>query len=359
MHIKFMRSGLLVSTLCFMYCVPLLAETLYLDSHNGNDANPGTKEQPLKTLTRTAALVNASTEAGPTLIKLAPGLYDLTEKVLFQNPRAYSREQRLIIEAVIMPDDPAWRHALMPVIISTEQPAQMDSTNESGASTFGLQIEVSHVTIRGLKFLGSAAAHNRYYPIRRNGKSLDDLVVSQCVFVANRHTSPIQVAVIANGHGLVLEHCIFYDCKNPAVFWRAEGGTSKGNAMRYCLVSGAYQSGVWLVETGEDFDFHHNVITNCEYFLIREASNRRTYRLHDSMVTNFRNYSGYGTAGGPLKPSGDEVTVQEINIVKSGEIRIELDKPRPAELSWHMPKHYLHIVPGTLGSELRAGLFSQ
>jgi hypothetical protein len=337
----------------------LFAETLYIDSRNGNDANTGAKEQPLKTLARAAELVNASTEAGPTIIKLAPGLYDLSAKVLLQNTRAYSREQRLIIEAAIMPDDPAWRPALMPVIISTEQPAKLDSANVRGPATFGLQIEISHVTIRGLKFLGSAAAHNRYYPIRRNGQTLEDLVVSQCVFVGDRHTSPIQVAVIAHGHGLVLEHCVFYECKNPVVFWEAEGGTSTGNAMRYCLVSGGYQSGVWLVDTGEDFDFHHNVIIDSHFFLIREASNRRTYRLRDCIIANNRNYAGYGSAGGPLTPSGSEAPLQESNIVKTGNVQIELDTPRPAELSWHMPKYYLHIVPGTFGSELGAGLFAR
>lgn len=340
-------------------CAPLFAETIHLDSRSGNDKNFGTLESPIKTLARAAELVNGSTEAGPTIIKIAPGLYALDAKVVFQNARAYSRERRLIIEATILPNDPAWRPALMPVFISTEQPARLDTANESGTTTFGLQIEVSHVTIRGLKFLGSAATHNRYYPVRRNGRALEDLVVSQCMFVANRHTSPIQVAVIANGHGLVLEHCVFYDCKNPAVFWRAEGGTSRGNAMRYCLVSGGYQSGVWVVETGEDFEFDHNVITDCRFFFIREASNRRAYRLRDSIVTNFRNYAGYGTAGGPLIPSGDEARFEEINLTKSGELRFERDSPRAAELSWHLPRQYLHLVPGTLGGELGAGLFTK
>lgn len=352
-----LRQG--ASLLYLASCVSLFSETIHVNSRDGDDKNLGTSESPIKTLARAAELVNGSTEAGPTIIKIAPGLYDLDAKVVFQNTRVYSSEQRLLIEATVLPDDPAWRPALMPVIVSTEQPAKPDTANQSGTATFGLQIEVSHVTIRGLKFLGSAAPHNRYYPVRRNGRALEDLIVSQCAFVANRHTSPIQVAVIANGHGLVLEHCVFYDCKNPVVFWRAEGGTSRGNALRYCLVSGGYQSGVWLVETGEDFDFHHNVITDCNFFLIREASNRRTYRLRDSIVTNIRNYAGYGTAGGPLVPSGDEVSFEETNIAKSGEVRFELDSTRPAELSWHMPKHYLHLAPGTLGSELGAGLFTK
>lgn len=50
---------------------------------------------------------------------------------------------------------------------------------------------------------------------------------------------PLHVGVIANGHGLVLEHDVFYNVRNAVVFWNAEGGTSHRNAMRNCLVYGA------------------------------------------------------------------------------------------------------------------------
>jgi hypothetical protein len=225
--------------------------------------------------------------------------------------------------------------------------------------TYGFKIEVSHVTIRGLKFLGSPAVHNRYYPIRRDGNKLEDLLVTQCLFVGDRHASPIHVAIIARGHGLVVDHSIFYNCKNSVVFWTAEGGTSRGNAMTYCIVDGGYRTGVWVTDTAEDFDFHHNVITRCEYFFMREAKNRRTYRLHDCIVTNNKYYSGYGSAGGPAGVTDSEIAYDESNIVKAGEVILETDRVRPAELSADLPRNYLHVAPGSLGSALGAGLFKK
>lgn len=75
------------------------------------------------------------------------------------------------------------------------------------------------------------------------------------------------------------------------------------------------------------------------------------------------NDANAGTKEQPLKTLARAAelvnTSMEVNIVKTGSVQIELDTPRPAELSWHMPRHYLHIVPGTFGSELGAGLFTK
>ena len=63
----------------------------------------------------------------------------------------------------------------------------------------------------------------RTYPIWRGGKNLDDLLVKQCVFMGDEQALPLHVGVIANGHGLVLEHDVFYNVRNAVVFWGAEG----------------------------------------------------------------------------------------------------------------------------------------
>ncbi len=63
-----------------------------------------------------------------------------------------TREERLVIEATILPDNPEWRPVDMPVFLSSEDPGPLDFVGDRGTSTYGFQIEVSHVTIRGLKF---------------------------------------------------------------------------------------------------------------------------------------------------------------------------------------------------------------
>ena len=60
--------------------------------------------------------------------------------------------------------------------------------------------------------------------------------------------------------------------------------------------------------------------------------------------------AGYDNAGGPTGQTGAEVTYQEKNILKTGEVMLVKDK---------RARNYLHPVAGTLGSDLGAGLFKK
>jgi hypothetical protein len=63
------------------------AERIYVNVGAGNDANPGTKSQPLKGLQEAAKRANANNQQEATTILLSEGVYPLTETVLFNNPR--------------------------------------------------------------------------------------------------------------------------------------------------------------------------------------------------------------------------------------------------------------------------------
>ncbi len=325
----------------------VIAEVLHIDAKNGDDKNPGTKEKPLYTIGKAAVIVNTKTEPGPTTIKIAPGVYNLTKAVVFKNERAYTEKNRLTIEANILPDNPNWKPALIPVILSTEDHGKPDVLTE----TYGLQIKISHVTIRGLKFLGNPLSNNWHACVERIGKDLDDLLITQCVFVGDPDTLNIYCAVLATGDRFIVDHCIFNNCHASTVYWDGlEGIGGKGCAMRYCIVDGAYQSGVWTCQTAEDFEFHHNVITHSRYLWMRKSGDHQTYRLHDCIVTGNKNYSGFGNAGGATGQTGAEVTFEERAIIKEGEVILEKGKK---------VRNYLHVVPGTIGSDLGAGLFKK
>jgi hypothetical protein len=348
-------TGIGFGALVLALFVPVtIGETLYVDGVNGNDGNPGTEERPLGTIGKAAIVVNSKRQAGPTTIKLAPAVYNLRKAVVFDNNRPYTKEKRLVIEAIVLPDDPNWKQVLMPVILSTEIPQQWEKTKVQIEAS-GLKIEISHVTIRGLKLLGSPVSHIWYYPVFREGKSLEDLVVTQCLFTMDRNALSSNVAIIANGHGLVVDHCIFHNCRNPIVFWNADGGTSKNNAMQYCIVDGAYTSGVWVCQTAEDFEFHHNIITRSRYAWMRSSSNQRKYRLHDCIITDNESYSGKCSSDWKLKATGPEVVYNEKNVIKTGKIVLEMGNG----IDLPVPRNYLHPVPGTLGSNLGAGLFKK
>ena len=350
-----LMAGIVFGVLVLALSVPVtIGETLYVDGVSGNDGNPGTEEKPLLTIGKAAIIVNSKTEAGPTTIKVAPGVYNLSKAVVFENNRPYTKEKRLTIEATILPDDPNWKPALMPVVLSTEVPQQWEKT-KAQVEASGLKIEISHVTIRGLKFLGNPVSPIFYYPVFREGKNLEDLVVTQCLFIMDRNALSSNVAIIANGHGLVVDHCIFYNCRNPIVFWNADGGTSRNNAMRYCIVDGAYTSGVWVCQTAEDFEFHNNIITRSKYAWMRSSSNQRKYCLHNCIITDNESYSGECGSGWKLKTTGPGIVYNEKDVIKTGKVVLEMGNG----IDLPVPRNFLHVKPGTLGSKLGAGLFKK
>ncbi len=344
-----LSSGLLVITLAMaLPCRDVSAATLYVDDRNGRDTNPGTEESPLRTIGRAASFVNSRTEGGPTTIKIAPGVYNLTECAEFKSPIDYTEQQRLVIEALILPDEAKWKPHLMPVILSTEDPARAEQPTEE-MGTYSLKIKNSHVTVRGLKLLGNPLLRNWHCCIERIGQNLDDLLVTQCMFVGNEDTLNIYCATLATGDRFVVDHSVFYGCHASVVFWDGiEGIPGKGNAMKYCIVDRGHIAGVWTCQTAEDFEFHHNIITRCKYFWMRKRiDDSRKYRLHDCVVTNNSYYSGYGTESGPTGHTGAEVAYEEENVLKAGDVALEKNKKA---------KDYLHVVEGTLGSDLGAGI---
>lgn len=304
------------------------------------------------TLSEAAERVNVRKEAGSTRIIVTPGVHNLTRTVLFEPEIPYSKDERLVIEAQILPDDPQWKPRLMPVILYTGVPDEWGKTDDV-IELSGLKIETGHVTLRGLKFLGCPVPGVWYYPVFREGKDLDDLVVTQCLFAVENYGVTANVGVLANGHGLVLDHCVFINCRNPAVFWRVEGGTSRGCAMRYCIVDGGYTSGVWTCDTGEDFQFHNNILTRCEYAWMRPEDNKRTYRMADCVITDFSLFSGVCRPGFETGPAGPDITYEKSNVAMAGDVQLEKEGGIDAQVA----STFLHPAPGTLGSDLGAGLF--
>lgn len=348
-HQQPMTSRYLAACSCVLGLAAMAsAEVLYVDGRLGRDNQTGTQSQPLKTLAQAARRINASAAPGPATVKVAPGVYSLDRSVVLENQRSYTEQDRLTIEAAIVPDDPNWSLARMPVLLSIEDPRRGgDLTGRT--ETYSVETRTSHVTIRGLRFLGNPLPNNWHCCISRIGKDLDDLLVTQCLFQGDPAGLDIYCAALATGDRFVVDHSVFRQCHACVVFWDGpEGIGGKQCAMRYCLVEGASLAGVWTCRTRDDLEFHHNVVTGSEYFWLRKAGDSIPYRLQDCIVTDVRHYSGYGVESGPTGPTGPEVTYEEHNVLKQGRVILEPNK---------RSRNYLHVVPGTLGSDLSAGLF--
>lgn len=341
------RGSILLSLLSLMF-LATRAGQFYVNYKTGSDANPGTKSQPLKSIREAAFRVNFNQAKGGDTILLSEGVHLLTETVLFNNNK-YTQENRLIISAEIMPGDPAWDPESMPIIV-TVVPTKATPYKDEEAR--GLEIEASHVTIAGLRISGSpdyyyvgGRLNRRSYPIWRDGKKLDDLLITQCLFVGNVDVMPLRVGIIGNGEGLVLDHCVFYNCENPVVFGDAEGGSSHRNAMRYCLVYAANYSGVWTTSnTADDFEFHHNIIANSRAAWIEENKSAH-YKVHDCIFTGNTNLAANGSNSAI---ASDFMRTENVQL--TGIIEIEKDRGK---------NNYLQLKEGSFGSELKAGLFKK
>ena len=349
----------------------MFAQTeIHIDPYTGNDTNIGTKEKPLKTLTEAAFRANENREAQSIHIILASGIYALDTTATFSPKyRTFTKENRLVIKARINPDNPNWDTGSMPTIIHTMPLSDMwmGRKDPFGGVNYGLMIETSHVTIEGLKILGIPVVEHpkegyiqRVYPIGRLNPELDDLEIKQCLFAGDEVTNPNHLPILANGTGIVLDHCIFYNVKQGIVYWSRN---STGHAMRNCLIFGSYGTGIWTSAIANDFDFDNNIIANGNYVWISQTSRDRgqqevensqssepiSYVAKNSLFAANKHY--VGTGGGPalnFKDIDPSIIKLQNTEMTHEPIELELDQSK---------RNYLHPKSGTLGSDKNVGLF--
>jgi hypothetical protein len=335
---------------------------IYLNPEFGNDRNSGTKEGPLKTLHEAARRVNQANGKGAITIYLSDGIYGLDATVTFHPVNWWlSKTERLTIRAEILPDDIEWNPAKMPVIVSTMPLNFKPYGNEDpfkGAS-YGIQIETSHVTIQGMRVLGTPVHEKpaegivkRNYPIVREGRNLDDLRVTQCLFVGDKNAIPNHLAILASGQGVVVDHCVFYNVKDAVVFWFSDRPAERCE-MHHNLIVGNYGAAAWTWSAAEDFKYYNNVVANTNVFWVLNRDEKNSYNLSNSMVLGYNELVNKG--GGP-KDFGVKADLKKLKLDKD----VIIKKEKIIEIEEDQTKrNYLHIKPGTLGSNLGAGLFTK
>lgn len=336
------------------------ANDIYINPDSGKDQNPGSKEQPLKSLFEAAKRVNQSNGSGAITIFLSEGIYGLDATVTFHPANwHFTKEQRLTIRASVLPDDAEWNPGKMPVIVST-MPLNFKPNGRNdplGGTSYGIQIETSHVTIQGLRVLGTPVHERpaeglvrRNYPIVREGRDLDDLRITQCLFVGDIVAIPNHLAILASGQGVVVDHCVFYRCKDAIVFWFSEE-PARNCEVHHNLFVGNYGANVWTWSAAEDLKFHNNVIGNTNVVWILSRDEKNSFTLSNSLIVGFKELinKGGGPAGFGEKADPSKLKYgKDVVINKEGALQIEEDPSK---------RNFLHLIPGTPGAELGAGLF--
>ena len=340
---------LVLLALSILFCSRfLLSETVYVDSISGQDENPGTQNAPVLSISKAVELVGLA-DNDVYRIKINPGIYLLDHHVKVQTDKITGADKRLVIEASILPDDSQWIPENMPVILSTALKGEIPELSEF---VVGFLIDESHVTLRGLKFTGYSYPNSLYFPIARGSKDKTDLLVQQCLFVAEKEASHIQVAVIAHGNEVVIDHCIFYQVDNGVVFYmEAEGFEKKtGNKMTHCIVYGANESAIWSSWPEGDFVFKNNVVADGKYFWIKNYFNPMEYSMSNCHISGNKYYQGIAKEIGTMP---EVFPLKEQNVTHEGPVMLrKIESVREP-----LPRDYLHVIPETPGSEIGAGLF--
>lgn len=352
---------------------------LHLNPATGTDTNPGTKDNPLRTLSEAARRVNTSDAAGPMTIVLSEGIYAIGETTLLKPARrSFSRTDRLTIRAEVLPDDPEWNTGRMPTLIHTMPvpPTWNGRPDPLGGAADGMMVDTSHVTIQGLKILGLPVVESpkpgvirRLYAISRLRRDLEDLEIAQCLFAGDEVTNPNHVAIIANGKGVNVHHCVFRGLKISVVFWTPG---SSGHAMRNCLCHDLYGSAVWTSGVANDFDYRNNVIANCNYVwtsqggvsALADAGGRggrpanpspatppqpAHYKVLDSYFANNRRLTGTGS-GARLEYRDIDSSFLELVGTKVTDEPVLLERDQTK-------RNYLHPVAESDAAKTGAGLF--
>jgi len=337
------KRHLIMFAISMIFIPFMFAQEIYVDINNGNDNNTGILNEPLKTLEKAVKVANELTGTGTISIKLLPGLYILNDKVLINPVRVFGVSDRFIIEAMFMPDDSNWTPEKMPII----QSISGNNSITQMPHAVGLMVSSENVTLRGLKFIGNPnPSVTRYYPITRENSTLKSLEVSQCYFIAEKNSTPIQGGIWAHGQETNVSHCIFYNCRNGVLLL----GGVKNCSITNSIIFGAYQSAIWVGQEDPNFVFNNNIISQCDFFWVKLGFNNAKYKFSNCVITGNNHYTGVNRE---RKLSETTETYEEKDIIKSGKL-ILVEKNEES-----LPFNYLHPTPETLGSSLNVGIFKK
>lgn len=340
-----MKNNFILMIFLGLICEISYSKDLYIDYNFGSDSNIGAFDNPLKTINTALNKIDSACSESVRLI-LLPGIYYIDKTIRIKSKGNFSNSNKLSIEALYLPDDDNWKPELMPVLLTT---SKADTNFKFVYSSVGLMVDMDHVSIKGLKFMGNPYPQTPCYPIGKENGKISDLEVSQCMFVGNTDASYIQVAVLTNGSNTIIDHCIFYGCNNAAIFWQKDGGKKQNNAVKYSIIYKC-KNAVWASDADSGFIFHHNIVSQCKYFFLKNFYNQTVYSFSSSIIADNEYFTGKWTKTG-IVPDDYEIIMDKV--IKEGKIEFVDVEAGDGKID----KRYLHPAKDSLGFEIGAGLF--
>ena len=331
----------------FFSCLILQAQKYYVDPINGSDSNTGTIEAPLKTLDNTFERINKLTGKGDINVILLPGNYVLTDKIAIHPIRLMREGHTLTIQANTMPDDDEWSIEKMPIIQSVSPNNSTTLFNHS----VGFLVASENVIFKGLKFLGNPnPTVNYYYPIAKEDAQLGKLEVHQCMFIGDKEASKIQGGIWANGPKTIVDHSVFYECRNAILLFENVGDFRVSNS----IITKSYESVFWLGPEDMKFQFYNNVVSQNKTFLVgRSPSLKYSSAFENSIISDHETLVGYWSRekGGIIPIPKPNITLK--NVEKN--FSLQLNENETAAF----PKNHLHLQKAAQTKLKGAGIFKK
>jgi len=340
---------ILINFMVFFQITLATAQVYFVNPKTGLDSNLGSKCSPVKTINRALQLANETSGANIVVLKLMPGYYYLNDIVNINSCQGVDSKKRLIIEASLMPDDSTWTPMKMPIIQSTSD----NNSFKQFKHAVAFQIKQSHVTIRGLKFIGNPNPDVKYYyPIAKEDELLVDLNISQCYFIGERNSAPIQGAIYTFGEGLKVNHCVFYNCRNGILRFYNKANMGYKNAITHNIIYGSYEGALWF-DPDPEFIFRNNIITNCQHVWVKYHKDNERYRFSNCVITKFSSYVTAIADGGHMSENIQITNIDEVNVKKEGEVNLIYGSNE------NLPRNYLHLTEESVGYKFKAGIFKK
>src|SRR3974390_1004034 len=119
----------------------LFSQTIYVDVIKGSRKGAGTITDPLAGVEQAIALASTFSGDEPVTIKVAPGLYTVSQEMEIRTGKKENDNISYVIQSTIMPDDPGWTPETMPVI----QSVSANNSNHQFVHCIGFLVSKNNV----------------------------------------------------------------------------------------------------------------------------------------------------------------------------------------------------------------------
>jgi hypothetical protein len=130
--------------------------------------------------------------------------------------------------------------------LASVMPGRAATSQPGGVATDGFHLQE-----------GPSGARAIFVDARRGRDQDKNLTISQCYFIGEKNSSPVQGAIWAHGAGIHVDHCIFFGCRNALILIRSIEGFSLTNS----IIVGAYEAAVWFGQFKSPVILRDNIVT--------------------------------------------------------------------------------------------------